>query len=56
MIVLLYTILLHAQMALPAMGSTQGSPVATVASFQPVVLEPGKPLVLKAGTKPLVLE
>jgi 3-keto-L-gulonate-6-phosphate decarboxylase len=52
---IILSIILHAQIALPVLGSTQGSTAApTVTNYRPIVLEVGKPLVLRVGT-PVVI-
>jgi 3-keto-L-gulonate-6-phosphate decarboxylase len=52
---IILSIILHAQIALPVLGSAQGSTAApTVTNYRPIVLEVGKPLVLRVGT-PVVI-
>jgi hypothetical protein len=52
---IILSIILHAQIALPVLGSTQGSNAApTVTNYRPWILVPGRPVVLVPG-RPLVL-
>ncbi len=42
--------LLHAQYALPTLGTPQGSNATSAPSYRPLVLKVGTPLVLRVGT------